>query len=292
MNESLGGLTLAEIGQTDALVWAVAVELDMPRIGQTLPGGGCVRTIFAMRQDNPASLARAVATVVAEPLERRLLGVRHLPLRLVVGAPHPPLRAVAEATQGAGHTFGLLLLLPGVAAGAGPIWGHVAVDVRWRLDGVDRVDVAGVELVISLGFGAALPSLNALEAGGAPLRLVQTGAFVGRLHALRVGDGDEMVAEVTVAVAFDPGACGLILIGGCDHIGLAHDQIPGKMLANTPHLLPNAETPSGHDSTTSATASHRGATRIMPAQMPRCRAVIALPLSEIDQVGVRVAGYR
>jgi hypothetical protein len=41
-----------------------------------------------------------------------------------------------------------------------------------------------------------------------------------------------------------------------------------------------------------ATASHRGATRIMPAQMPRCRAVIALPLSEIDQVGVRVAGYR
>jgi hypothetical protein len=176
--------------------------------------------------------------------------------RLILRAPHPPLRAVAEALEGAGHTFGLLLLLPSVAAGADPIRGHVAVDVRGRLDGVDRVDVAGVELVVSLaravgdGRQAAAhrdadameardrPSLNAPDAEGAPLRLVQTGAFVRRPLAIR--------RELHVA---------------------------------------------GHASH-HATASQKGATRTRPAQMPRCRAVIALPLSEIDQVGVRVAGYR
>jgi hypothetical protein len=151
--------------------------------------------------------------------------------RLILRAPHPPLRAVAEAPQGAGDAFGLLLLLPSVAAGADPIWGHVAVDVRGRLDGVDRVDVAGVELVISLGFGAAQPSLNALEAGGAPLRLVQTGAFVRRPLASR--------REL--------------------HVG--------------PLAIRRELHVAGHDSTASATASHRGATRIRPAQMPRCRAV-------------------
>jgi hypothetical protein len=193
MNESLGGLTLAEIGQTDALVWAVAVELDMPRIGQTLPGGGCVRTIFAMRQDNPASLARAVATVVAEPLERRLLGVRHLPLRLVVSTPAAILRAVAEAAQGAGHTFGLLLLF---------VCEHT---VRPKDD----------------------------FSGGRPGTL----------------DG----TAVKLVVSLDP-----------DHANEAVEA----------HLRPVGG--ASHHRHHHATASHRGATRTRPAQMPRCRAVMLI----------------